>query len=665
MRKYVTLFLFLALSTGWMSAQNTRFMDEIFPEVVKLENQLYSVNVSVVTGAPALDTLYFDLYMPAGDTCAARPLAVVLHTGTFIPRGFVSPTGDKDDYANIQVCERLAKRGYVAASVQYRVGWNPLAPSDTTRRSQIINAAYRSIQDMYAFIRFMNMTVENFGNPYSLDMDRVAIFGIGTGGFVGLNAAVLSQDEIYIDKFTNPSGTPMIDTLLVGDLHGLKPGFINVPNHVGFKDDFHFAFGLDGAVGDSSWMETGTSVPLVVGGTVTHPTTPFGIDPLTMEVNCDLPVTALGQYVVNIGGSACLETKANALGINTPLLKGDYSDPVSEKLRSYPQAFGQEHLWAINLPGPQTGPWEYWDSTFWDTRPHPGGGTIHSNAIVTNPDMGFEKANNYIDTALWFFSPRSFVALKLSEYICSCEGVTPNPDIVMLNDFECQRNLAVGAGNDRLMIMDNPIPGGLNESLKVGAYNDPPNDPWAAMCLVSEEDLDLSVFNQLALDVSGPAADVPFLLKLEGGSSAPAEIWVNTTAAGEWEQLRADFSGQSAASHKRVCIFPNGGVDSGDEAVYLLDNIRLEMKVIGLFNPTVEKLEVMPNPVSDMLYIRNPGDARIFRISNALGQVVMQGRTDQQTIVPMFIGSLNPAIYVVTAHSATGELLASTRILKN
>jgi hypothetical protein len=403
---------------------------------------------------------------------------------------------------------------------------------------------------------------------------------------------------------------------------------------------------------------------MAVGGTVTHPTTPFGIDPISMEVNCDLPVTAAGNFVVNIGGSACLLTKANELGINAPLLKGDYSDPVSEKLRSYPQAFGQEHLWAINLPGPQTGPWEYWDADFWSLVPHPFGGTIHSNAIVTNPDMSIEKADNFIDTALWFFAPRSFVALKLNEFICSCEGVTPNPDIVMLNDFECQRNLPVGAGNDRLMIMDNPIPGGLNESLKVGAYNDPPNDPWAAICLVSETDLDLTTFNTLALDVSGPAAGVPFLLKLEGGASAPVEVWVNTTAAGEWENLRADFSSQSAASHKRVCIFPNGGVDSGDEAVYLLDNIRLELST-GIFNPVVEKLEVMPNPVSDILYIRNPGDATIFRVTNTLGQIVLQGRTDQQEIIPLFLGALNPAVYMVTAHSASGELLASTRILKN
>src|SRR4030095_74138 len=474
MKKIFTLFFFSALLTGTLLAQNVRYIDEVFPNAVKiLQDQPYSVNITVVTGAPALDTLLFDLYAPLGDTCTNRPLAIVLHTGTFLPRGLLSPTGDKDDYANQQICLRLAKRGYVAASIQYRVGWNPIAPQDTVRRSTIINAAYRSIQDLYAFIRFAHLSVEDFGNPYHIDTSRIAVFGIGTGGFVGLNAAVLQQEEIYIDKFTNPSGKSMIDTNLVGDLHGIKQAAINIPNHVGYNDDFQFVFGLDGAVGDSSWMEDGLSVPMAVGGTVTHPTTPFGINPITGEIDCELPVFVVGgQYVVDIGGSACLISKANSLGINNPLKKGSYDDPVSEEIRSNPNTFGQEHLWAINLPGPQTGPWEFWDSTFWKTIPSPLGGSIHSQAIVTNPDMSLDKANRYIDTALWFFSPRAFVALKLNELVCSCEGVEPDPSINLITDFECQRNYEFGAGADRLTIMNNPDPDPNDHSEKVGAYSD-------------------------------------------------------------------------------------------------------------------------------------------------------------------------------------------------
>ncbi len=665
MRKIITLLISITLVGQWMTAQSVRYVDEVFTDVVKIENQIYGVNITVFTGGPTVDTLSFDLYMPAGDTCTSRPLAVVLHTGTFLPRGLFGPTGDKDDYANVQICERLAKRGYVAASVQYRVGWNPIAPQDTVRRSTIINAAYRGIQDLYTFIRYVHLTVEDFDNPYKVDTGRVAVFGIGTGGFVGLNAAVLTQEEIYIDKFTNPGGKPMIDTFVVGDLHGLKPAFINIPNHVGYNDDFHFAFGLDGAVGDSSWMEDGNSVPLVVGGTVTHPTTPFGINPITGEIDCELPVFAVGQYVVDIGGSACLIEKANSLGINNPLNKVAYNDAVSEAIRDNENTFGEEHLWAINLPGPQTGPWEYWDSIFWDMIPSPfPGKSIHDLAIATNPDMGFDKANRYIDTALWFFSPRAFVALKLNELVCSCEGVVPNPDIVMINDFECQRNFSFGAGIDRIMIMDNPDPDAGNSSQKVGAYLEPANDPWAALCVSSGESIDLSTFNVFMVEVNSPAAGIPFLLKLEGGTSPGYEVWVNTTTSGTWETLEANFSSQATANHTRICIFPNGGVDSPNEVTYLLDNLRLGF-IDGLFYPNIETLIISPNPVDNVLYIRSPGEAVHFRLVNILGQQVMNQKTNDLEIVTLLIGDLYPGIYMIGAYNAQGKLMAIARIMKN
>lgn len=665
MRKcFTSVFAVLMVTMSGMA--QTRYVDEIFTDVVSVTNQLYSVNVTVVTGVPAADTLLFDLYMPLGDTCTSRPLAVVLHTGTFLPRGVFAPTGDKDDYANVQVCERLAKRGYVAASVQYRLGWNPISPQDTVRRSTIINAAYRSVQDLYAFVRYINLTVQGLGNPYKVDPNRIAVFGIGTGGFVGFNAAVLQQEEIYIDKFTNPSGGSMIDTFLVGDIHGVKPGLINVPNHVGFDDKFHFVFGLDGAVGDSSWMEDGLSVPLVAAGTVTHPTTPYGIDPISGEINCDLPVYAgagTGSFVVNIGGSVCMIEKANSLGINNPLKKGVYDDAVSEAIRNDANNFGQEHLWAINLPGPQTGPWEYWDAAFWSQVPHPLAAplSIHDVALATNPDMSIDKANRYIDTALWFFSPRAYIALKLGDLVCSCEGVVPDPQLI--NDFECQRAFNFGAGADKLTIINNPLPTGANHSEKVGEYKDPPNDPWAALCVNFGGSIDLSVYNQFEVQLTSPV-DGPILFKLEGGTSPAKEYWTIAHATGDWETITADFSSEAAADHTALCIFTNGGVSTPDAHTHYFDNLRWKLGT-GIFTPQIPELEISPNPVDNVLYIRNPGQAVYFKLHNLLGQQVGESKTDNQEIIPMYMDHLITGLYNVTAYDAKGKLVAMSKVLKN
>jgi len=667
MNKIATLLFASLLMTASLAAQGQRFIDEVFTSVDKLEDQIYSVNITVVTGAPTADTLLFDLYMPAGDTCSSRPLAVALHTGTFLPRGLFAPTGDKDDYANVQVCERLAKMGYVAASVQYRLGWNPISPQDTVRRSTIINAAYRSVQDLHAFLRFMNMTVDEFGNPFRIDPDRVALYGIGTGGFVGFNAAILTQDEVYIEKFTNPGGSPMIDTFLLGNLTGETPGLINIPNHVGYKQDFHFAYGLDGAVGDSSWMLNGPKVPFAVVGTVTHPTTPYGIDPITGMVNCDLPVYAgagTGSFVVNIGGSICMIEKANELGFNDPLNKGTYNDPVSEQLRQSPYAFGQEHIWAIDLPGPQAGPWEYWDAAFWDQIPHPlgGGASVHQVALATNPDMSIEKANHYIDTSLWFFAPRAYVALNLNDWICSCANVQPDPQIIQ--DFECQRNFNFAAGSDRLMTVDNPETMGINTSAKAGMYSDPANDPWAALCVDFGGPVDLATYNQFSMQVRTGTAG-PMLIKLEGGTSPAYEVWTETTGSGNWETVTANFASQGATDHTRLCIFPNGGVGQATEDVYLIDNLRMDPDLSGVFAPSVETLHISPNPASQMVYVRNTVGATQFRLVNTLGQVVLTQRAQGQDIVSLYIDALQTGIYLVSAFDESGRLLGNARILKN
>jgi hypothetical protein len=416
-------------------------------------------------------------------------------------------------------------------------------------------------------------------------------------------------------------------------------------------------------------MEDGRSVPLVCVGTVTHPTTPFGIDPISGEINCDLPVYAgagTGSFVVNIGGSVCMIEKANSLGINNPLDKVKYDDPVSEMIRNEANTFGQEHLWAINLPGPQTGPWEYWDSTFWKTIPFPLNPalSLHDVAIVTNPDMGFDKANRYIDTSLWFFSPRAYTALKLGELVCSCENVVPDPSFYMINDFECQRNYTFNTGADRLTIIDNPLSNGANNSEKVGAYLEPANDPWAGLCASAGDSIDLSTFSTFMIDVVSPAEGIPFLIKLEGGTSPAKEVWVNTTAAGGWETLAADFSSEVNANHTKICILPNGGVSTPDEVTYLLDNLRLE-STIGIFNPVVETLEISPNPVDQILYIRNPGQATHFRLLNLLGQQVKSQRAANQDIVSIIVTDLLPGMYMVGAYDAKGKLIGNARVIKN
>ena len=64
------------------------------------------------------ENLHFDLYQPKSDTTNNRPLVIVVHGGAFV-------SGSKDDQTQpiVGYCDSLAARGYVVASIDYRIGF--------------------------------------------------------------------------------------------------------------------------------------------------------------------------------------------------------------------------------------------------------------------------------------------------------------------------------------------------------------------------------------------------------------------------------------------------------------------------------------------------------------------------------------------------------------
>ncbi len=179
--------------------------------------------------------------------------------------------------------------------------------------------------------------------------------------------------------------------------------------------------------------------------------------------------------------------------------------------------------------------------------------------LIFNPGVAEEGAVFYFD--------------NLNQSVATidpCEGVVPIGNII--DDFECQRNHTYSTGNDLLSVVGNPLVQPANSSTFVGLYKDQPHDPWAALCADLPDGIDLSSYNQLSLQVLSPAA-VPVLLKLQGGSAPPKEIWTATTNPGNWETITGDFSDQVGMDHKQVCIFYNGGIDVDTATDYYMDNL--------------------------------------------------------------------------------------------
>jgi len=150
-----------------------------------------------------------------------------------------------------------------------------------------------------------------------------------------------------------------------------------------------------------------------------------------------------------------------------------------------------------------------------------------------------------------------------------CAGVAVDP--LVIDDFECQRNATYGQGWDILTVVDNPNVSAVNPSPKVGRYEDP-LDEWSALVIDYNNSIDLSVNNQISAKIWAPKAG-PLLFKLEGGASAPREIFQNITETNMWVEYTFDFSDQEAADHKRVVIFFNAGVTAEEGDIYFIDDI--------------------------------------------------------------------------------------------
>ena len=178
MKNYLFILLLCLLS-----AQNTRFIDEVFDTVTVTEDIVYG-------NAPDLPfiflfewntfdiDLHMDIYEPEGDSMEDRPVIIFAHSGAFF-------IGSKNAQDMVALCEAAAKRGYVAVSMEYRLGLNILSSYSGER------AVYRGVQDGSAAIRFLR----EFHSDFNIDYDKIFFWGSSAGSFVGLHLSYIEESE--------------------------------------------------------------------------------------------------------------------------------------------------------------------------------------------------------------------------------------------------------------------------------------------------------------------------------------------------------------------------------------------------------------------------------------------------------------------------------------
>lgn len=211
---YVLVVLLIAQEVG---IAQQRYFDNVFAEAVVTRNVAYGT-------APdyqgAMQALLLDVYTPLGDNEPQRPLIILVHGGGF--------TGGGKAGENFQTWGReLARRGFVVASIDYRLG-----TTSKIEAKPMYEASYRAQQDVRASVRYLRAHAGEHG----IDTSRIYLVGTSAGGFAALHAAVLEQDEVpdYVDAalgdVEGPSGTPGLSSTVHGVVScwGAVPDTLNI-----------------------------------------------------------------------------------------------------------------------------------------------------------------------------------------------------------------------------------------------------------------------------------------------------------------------------------------------------------------------------------------------------------------------------------------------------
>ena len=129
----------------------------------------------------SLKNYAFDLYTPHGNDLQHRPLIIWMHGGGFV-------FGSRKD-ENIRLwCETFARRGYVCAAIDYRLG----KTRSLFSLSKLVANAYPAILDARQAVRYFREHAVSLG----IDPERIILAGNSAGAMMALQTAFSNNKEL-------------------------------------------------------------------------------------------------------------------------------------------------------------------------------------------------------------------------------------------------------------------------------------------------------------------------------------------------------------------------------------------------------------------------------------------------------------------------------------
>ena len=158
-----------------------RYKSKVFAEVDSAANIVYGEAFNI---KGEKEKLLLDVFFPKNnDTLKYRPLLIFIHGGGF-------QNNSKNGSFSSMVCNDFVKRGYVTASIDYRLG---IEKSKSNK--DYAEALYRAQQDGKAAVRFF----KRYADKYGIDTSQVFLAGSSAGSKTCLAIAYMDEKDIPAD----------------------------------------------------------------------------------------------------------------------------------------------------------------------------------------------------------------------------------------------------------------------------------------------------------------------------------------------------------------------------------------------------------------------------------------------------------------------------------
>lgn len=199
-----------------------------------LKDVPYGTNIDTIG---MQEPLTMDIYFPAHAATGQKfPLVLMIHGGGFIG-------GNKANMG--KACQQFADSGFVAATINYRMGWSDRDPDDKgfPQFNTQAAAAYRALQDAAAAMRFLVSKAKE----YAIDTAKIFVGGGSAGAITALQLAYAT--EAYF-KRQSPAFVQAL-------------GGLSVTNNLTNRYSIKGICSMWGALPDSSLITKSTAVPTI------------------------------------------------------------------------------------------------------------------------------------------------------------------------------------------------------------------------------------------------------------------------------------------------------------------------------------------------------------------------------------------------------------------